>query len=108
MNEAELNSNIAYLTEFNTNVIRAMNIRLKIIENREKAIVLLKKDLQSSEGLILLDRAIRNERRFLRVVEEGLKNSFDKLKEIYVWMSKNTKDKEECKTTHRNSGNFLF
>jgi len=94
VSKGEIESDIQWVNEFRNNSARAMGLRMQIVQNRIKAIQLLKQDLQSKGGLALLKRTVKNERWFDRIIENGLAKSFDKLKEIYAWMRQNVRDKE--------------
>lgn len=101
MDESEINSKINYVNEFKNNLIRSMNIRIKISQDRIRAIRLLEENHQDQNGLQLLRRCIKNERWFLRIVENGLRDSFEQLKSIFDWINTNIRDREAKNKTRR-------
>ena len=101
MDESEINSKINYVNNFRNNLIRSMNIRIKISQDRIRAIRLLEQYHQDQNGLQLLEKCIKNERWFLRIVEKGLRDSFEQLKSIYDWINTNINDKEAKNRTRR-------
>jgi len=101
VSERDIQEDINWINEFRNNVIRSMSFRIKISQNRIRAIRILEQNHQDPNGITLLRRCIRNERRFLRVVENGLKESREKLLEYFTWIDKNIKDKEAKRKTRR-------
>ncbi|MCH8328896.1 MAG: hypothetical protein IIB81_00715, partial [Nanoarchaeota archaeon] len=101
ISKKDIQEDIQWVNEFRNNAARAMGLRMRLVREKLNAIHLLEQDLQSKEGLALLKRALKNERRFNRIIEKGLAESFGKLKEIYDWMRKNVRDKEAKNNTKK-------
>ncbi len=101
INERDIEDDITFLNDFKNNVVRSMNLRLNISKKRIEAIRLLEENHLDPEGIKLLRGCIRNERRFLKIIESGLKESRDKLLNIYAWTDGNIKDKEFKRKTKR-------
>ena len=94
IDKKDMQEYIKFVEQFRNNVIRSLNIRLKISQNRIQAIRILEKNHQDEGGIKLLKRCIKNERWFLRIIQKGLEESLDKLKDIYAWLKLTVKSKE--------------
>lgn len=94
INQNQLNAYIKYFEAFRNNVVRSMAIRIKLHQQRLQAIELLKKNHQDQNGIKILRRCIKNERWFLKIIEDGLNKSFGPLKEAYSFIKSDIDNKE--------------
>ena len=101
MDESEINQKTKYVEDFKKNIVRSMNIKIKISNDRIEAIKNLEVNPQDPNALQTLKNCVKNERWLLRIIENGLSKSSKDVEEVYDWIKKNIKDKELKKKTGR-------
>jgi len=89
-----MEENLEYVNEFKKNVVRSMSIRIKLTQQRVCAVEALEYNHLDERGIKLLKRCIKNERKFLKIVDVGLEESYYKLKKVNSWIREHVKDKE--------------
>ncbi len=94
MNERELESKKKYFLDFKNNVIRSMNIKLKIAKNRTEALRILAVNPQDPKGVAILRTCVKNEKNLLKVITPGLNEAITELQKIYELFSQATDNKE--------------